>query len=282
MKRPRVLLVDDEAIVRDSVSEWLKNDNYDVECACNGEEAISRVKADRFDTAVVDLKMPGMDGMEVMRRMKQSAPQILVIIITAYGTAESAVDAMKLGASDYLLKPFTLDKLEKAIEDVYQKSGPQGHPVGGTPVLEPPTKPETTTTPPEAAVEVKEKPKTEKQCIWSKAGVVSYRVCSNNFRCDSCEFAQGLMDKGAQVGNRPMMMDAIKKMLEKPGPERACRYTLSGQVTYRLCSNVYRCGQCTFNEYMEEKLDAETAKMTAKLKAMQERKASRLDKTAAG
>ena len=280
MKRPRVLLVDDEAIVRDSVSEWLKNDNYDVECACNGEEAINHVKAARFDTAVVDLKMPGMDGMEVMKRLKQSAPQILVIIITAYGTAESAVDAMKLGASDYLLKPFTLDKLEKAIEDVYQKSGPQGHPVGGsvgTPVLEPPTKPETTTTPPEAEVEVKEKPKakTEKQCIWSKAGVVSYRVCSNNFRCDSCEFAQSLMDKGAQVGNRPMMMDAIKKMLEKPGPERACRYTLSGQVTYRLCSNVYRCGQCAFNEYMEEKLDAETAKMTAKLKTMQERKAKK-------
>ena len=87
MKRPRVLLVDDEAIVRDSVSEWLKNDNYDVECACNGEEAINHVKAARFDTAVVDLKMPGMDGMEVMKRLKQSAPQILVIIITAYGTA---------------------------------------------------------------------------------------------------------------------------------------------------------------------------------------------------
>ncbi|MFH1230312.1 MAG: formate dehydrogenase accessory protein FdhE [Planctomycetota bacterium] len=266
MKKPTVLLVDDEAIVRDSLSEWLKNSDFEVECASNGVEAIEKVQHKRFDTAVVDLKMPGMDGLEVMKRVKQNLPAIQIIIITAYGTPETAVEVLKEGACNYLTKPFTLDMLEKAIEKTYLKSQ-------ATETITPP-KPEIAPEP--VKEEVTEKPKIkEKQCIWSKAGVVSYRLCTNNFKCDSCEFAQTLMDKGAQVGDRPMMMDAIKKMLEKPGPERACRYTLSGQVTYRLCSNVYRCGQCAFNEAMEERLNAEEAKMTAKIKSMQGRKAKK-------
>lgn len=270
MKKPTVLLVDDEAIVRDSVSEWLKNDNFEVDCACDGPEALSKIKAKPVDAAVVDLKMPGMDGMEVMRRVKETSPQTLVIIITAYSTVENAVEAMKQGAADYLTKPFTLDKLEKVIEDSIIKSRSTQTTVLPEPATAPaPAKAEPT------KIEEKPKEKPAKQCIWSKAGVVSYRLCANNFRCDSCEFAQTMMDKGADTANRPMMMDAMKKMLEKPGTERACRYMLSGQVTFRLCSNVYQCGKCSFNEYMEERLDAETAKMTAKLKSMQERKAKK-------
>jgi CheY-like chemotaxis protein len=265
MKKPRILLVDDEAIVRDSISEWLRNDAYEVDCASSGEEALNRIKEKQFDIAVVDLKMPGMDGIEVMKRVKQDSPNTLVIIITAYGTPENEAEAMKVGASEYLTKPFTPDKLEEAINEVYrQKTGtetitppaPKTELVHGEPV-------------PSEQVEVKVKGKPAKQCIWSKAGVVSYRLCTNNFRCDSCEFAQSLMDKGAQLGDSS---DLIKKMLEKSGQERACRYMLSGQVTYRLCSNVYRCGQCAFNEAMEERLDAEAAKMVAKIKSMQARR----------
>lgn len=265
MKKQSVLLVDDEAIVRDSISEWLKEDHYEVDCAADGMEALDKVKEKAFDTVVVDLKMPGIDGIEVMRRVKQTKPQVKVIIITAYGTAETAVEAMKKGASDYLMKPFTPDKLEKSLDEVYAQST----------AVEAPAEPAQAPAKEAPVAEPKPKAKPEKQCIWSKAGVVAYRICINNFRCDSCEFAQTLMDKGAQVGDRPMMMDALKKMLEKPGPERACRYMLSGQITHRLCSNVYQCGKCAFNEYMEEKLDAEAAKMTAKIKSMQERKAKK-------
>jgi len=265
MRKARILLVDDEAIVRNSVSEWLKNDAYEVECASNGIEALEKFSGDKFDTAVVDLKMPGIDGLEVMKRIKKVAPQTRVIIITAYGNTENAVEAMKWGASDFLPKPFTMDKLEQVIEQTATKDSVAT-------VEAPPAPPATA---PVEEVKEKAKPKTEKQCIWSKAGVVSYKVCSNNFRCDSCEFAQSMMDKGAQVGDRPMMMDAMKKMLEKPGPERSCRYMLSGQINYKLCSNVYRCAQCSFNEFMEDKLDVEAAKMTAKIKGMQERKAKK-------
>jgi DNA-binding response OmpR family regulator len=269
MTKQRIMLVDDEAIVRDSISEWLKGDNYDVECACDGKEALNKFNANRFDTAVVDLKMPGIDGLEVMKQIKQISPQTVVIIITAYGTAENAVEAMKMGADDYLTKPFTMDKLENAINEIYRQRTGTGTITPPAPKTEP-----VVTEQVKVREEVKEKP--ANQCVWSKAGIISYRVCINNFRCDSCEFAQTLMDKGAQIGDRPMMIDAIKKMLEKPGPERACRYMLSGQVPYRLCSNVYRCGQCAFNEAIEDKLDAEAAKMTAKIKSMQERKAKKV------
>jgi CheY-like chemotaxis protein/protein-arginine kinase activator protein McsA len=116
VKKPTVLLVDDEAIIRDSVSEWLKSSDFEVDCASNGIEALECVRKKRFDTAVVDLKMPGMDGLEVMRQVKQNYPQINIIIITAYGTVENAVEALKGGASDYLEKPFNPEELIKAIE----------------------------------------------------------------------------------------------------------------------------------------------------------------------
>lgn len=266
MKRPTVLLVDDEAIVRDSVSEWLKNDEYDVECACNGAEALERIQHKRFDTAVVDLKMPGMDGLEVTRRVKQNAPQVQIIIITAYGTPETAVEVIKNGASDYLTKPFTLDILEKVIEETYLKSQ----------ATETITLPRPEVAPETVTEEVKEKPKVkEKQCIWSKAGVVSYRLCTNNFKCDACEFAQTLMDKGTQVGDRPLMMEALKKMLEKPGPQRPCRYTLSGDVSYKLCPNVYQCSRCAFDQQMQEKIDAKAEQMITRMKNIKDHKAKK-------
>jgi CheY-like chemotaxis protein len=286
MKKPTILLVDDEAIVRDSISEWLKNSNFEVDCASNGAEALECVQHKRFDTAVVDLKMPGIDGLEVMRRVKQTAPQINIIIITAYGTVENAVEALKGGASDYLTKPFTLDKLEKAIENSYTKASTELSRTSSQ-ATETITLPEPKTAPapvkkesechPER-VEGEEKPKAkEKQCIWSKAGVISYRVCINNFKCDACEFAQTLMDKGAPntFGDRPLMMDAMKKMIEKPGTQRPCRYTLSGDVSYKLCPNVYQCFKCSFDQQMQEKIDAKAEQMAARVKSMQERKAKK-------
>ncbi len=263
-KKRNVLLVDDEAVVRNSLSEWLKDDGYDVASAEDGESALKILKERQFDTAVVDLKMPGVDGLEVLRKAKQTYPQINIIIITAYGTVENAVEAMKRGAVDYLTKPFTPADLEKAIENAYRKA--QGL-AGLT------EEASTAVVTPQPVVE---KPKAEpkaKECIWSKAGVVSHRICINNFRCDTCEFGQSMMDKGVEAADRPMMMDAMKKLLEKPGPKRACRYMLSGDVSYRLCSNLYQCGKCSFNEYMEAKLEAESAKMAARVKAMRARKA---------
>lgn len=273
-ERHSVLLVDDEAVVRNSLSEWLEEDGYDVVTAEDGENALKLLKKRRFDTGVVDLKMPGIDGLEILKRTKQDHPNTNIIIITAYGTVENAVEAMKLGASDYLAKPFTPSKLEEVIEAARLEAQASIQAVTTPSVGEETT---TVTVPPlpEVEREIEAPPEPEvvpKECIWSKAGIVEHRDCTNKFLCDTCEFGQSMMQKGTEATDRPMMAEAIKKLLEKPGPERACRYMLSGDVSYRLCSNLYRCHKCSFNEHIQDKLEAEADRLIKRTEKLQARR----------
>lgn len=120
--RNRILIVDDEATLRDSITVGLTNEQYEPVAVADGYKAIEKIEQEDWDLALVDLKMPGMDGMEVLTRIRERKPDIPVIIITGYGTVESAVQAMKLGAVDYLMKPFTMDELHfrigKALENM--------------------------------------------------------------------------------------------------------------------------------------------------------------------
>lgn len=121
----RILVVDDETIVRDSLKDWLEDDGFSVDTASSGEEAVERLGQDAFGLLLVDIKMPGMDGVEVLRRAKEIAPEMPVIMITAYATVDTAVEAMKVGALDYLIKPFDPEKLVPMVESVYQdRQGP--------------------------------------------------------------------------------------------------------------------------------------------------------------
>ena len=117
----RVLVVDDELIVRDSLKEWLEDVGFAVETAASGPEALERLEKDPFDLMLVDVKMPGMDGVEVLRQGLEFRPELTVIMITAYATVDTAVEAMKLGALDYLTKPFDPEKLVPMVEGVYQE-----------------------------------------------------------------------------------------------------------------------------------------------------------------
>ncbi|MEW5913563.1 MAG: sigma-54 dependent transcriptional regulator [Thermodesulfobacteriota bacterium] len=107
----QVLVVDDELAMRESIAAWLRQDGHQVTLAESGDRALQMLEQGVFDLALVDIKMPGMDGLELLRRMKAQYPDTLVIIITAYGSIESSVEAMKAGASDYLLKPFDPEQL---------------------------------------------------------------------------------------------------------------------------------------------------------------------------
>ena len=108
----KILVVDDEAVMRDTISDWLEEKGYNAISVCSGMEAIEKVKTESFNAAFVDLKMPGLDGIEVLRAMKRINPDISVIIMTAYATIETAIKAMKEGAYNYLVKPFSLDEVE--------------------------------------------------------------------------------------------------------------------------------------------------------------------------
>ncbi len=111
-----ILVVDDERDIRDGSERILTRKGYEVTKASNGEEALERVKETLFAIVLLDLKMPGMDGLEVLRRIRQSHPEVLVIVITGYATIETAIEAMKLGAYDFIPKPFKPDQLRIVVD----------------------------------------------------------------------------------------------------------------------------------------------------------------------
>jgi DNA-binding NtrC family response regulator len=113
--RHRILLVDDEEIMRSSLSDWLKEDGYYVVAVEDGYKAIEKVKEEEWDLAIVDLKMPKIDGLEVLKRLNKIRPQLPVIIITAYATVDTAVMAIKSGAADYIVKPFNPEEISVVI-----------------------------------------------------------------------------------------------------------------------------------------------------------------------
>lgn len=121
MARPRVLVVDDEKNIRLTVTESLRALEVEVETATNGVEALARLQREPFELALLDLKMPGMDGMEVLRRARLTHPELPVAILTAFGTVASAVEAMKLGAVDFLQKPFSPKEIRDLCSEVLER-----------------------------------------------------------------------------------------------------------------------------------------------------------------
>ena len=117
----RIMVVDDEAAMRESLAGWLTKEGYQTVTAGSGPEALSLQKDCPSDLWLVDIKMPGMDGLELLQKVKIDWPQILVIMITAYGSIESAVEAMKQGASDYLLKPFDPEHMLLIVEKLLKQ-----------------------------------------------------------------------------------------------------------------------------------------------------------------
>lgn len=121
MTAPRILVVDDEKNIRLTVTRALEPLSGRVDTALNGEEALAKLEEAPFDIVFLDLKMPGTDGMEVLRRIEAEWPRTRAIIITAHGTVESAVEALKLGAVDYLQKPFSPDEILDAANSVLER-----------------------------------------------------------------------------------------------------------------------------------------------------------------
>ncbi len=117
-KMPRILVVDDEQPMRESLNDWLREDGYRVGLASSGQEAIDMAQHEPWDVVLLDLKMPGMDGLVALKRLKEVRPEAEVLMMTAYATVETAVQAMKEGAFDYLVKPFDPDEVEVQIKKI--------------------------------------------------------------------------------------------------------------------------------------------------------------------
>jgi len=117
----KILIVDDEKIVRESLSAWFKEDGHIVETAEDAEQALKKLSKTRWDIYFLDIKMPGMDGMELHRRIREIDSEAIVIIITAYASVDTAIQALKEGAFDYITKPFDPDSLSHIIRNAFKQ-----------------------------------------------------------------------------------------------------------------------------------------------------------------
>jgi DNA-binding NtrC family response regulator len=116
LNKGRILIVDDESVVRSSLTEWFADEGYASRGVASGREALDALEREEWDLALVDLKMPGMDGVELQRHLRERDPELTVIIMTGFATVETAVQVLKQGAYDYLTKPVDPDELSHTVE----------------------------------------------------------------------------------------------------------------------------------------------------------------------
>jgi len=189
-KKRKILIVEDEAVVRESLRDWLVEDGYDVEVAEDGEEALKKIKEEEFGVIVLDLRLPGVDGLQVFEEAKELRPETKGVVVTAYPSKDTLEKAKRLGLLDYLPKPFKVEDLERII--------------GG-------------------ALGELEGEKTPKEHVWLELGAVSFRLCDRNYECGSCAFAQDIQDR---VGTIAVIgEDEVEKLKQLPGSQRLCRYS---------------------------------------------------------
>ena len=121
----RLLIVDDELSVRDSLAKWFHEEGYEVGIAEDANNALTRLAESRWDAALLDIKMHGIDGIELQRRIHELKPELIVIMMTGYASVETAVAALKNGAYDYVTKPYRLRELVARMRAVLRRA-PRG------------------------------------------------------------------------------------------------------------------------------------------------------------
>src|SRR5882672_4892803 len=119
--RPRILVVDDEKVIRDMLADFLGMEGYYVRTAEDGSTALVELTKGHYDLVISDLKMPKMGGIQLLDEISRTAPDALTVIMTGFGTVETAIDAMKRGAYDYVLKPFKLDEVVHVVQRGIEK-----------------------------------------------------------------------------------------------------------------------------------------------------------------
>jgi len=116
----RILIVDDELVVRDSLSKWFSSEGYTAQPVASAREALETIQQKEFEIALIDIKMPGMDGIELQARLKEADPELTVVIMTGYASVETAVQALKRGAYDYITKPVDPDELSHLVSNALE------------------------------------------------------------------------------------------------------------------------------------------------------------------
>jgi len=250
MKRESILVVEDEDIMRESLVDWFSSEDHKVDAAGDGEKALEKFNLQDYDVMIIDLKLPGRDGLSILSEVRVKNPKAKVIIITAYPSIDTAVEAMRRGAVDYLAKPFELDRLGTSITMAH-----------GVRLVEAP--------PVEMPVPVEVLPLEEEEvspCIWYQAGVIKERTCPVGYQCSSgCVFHAGMMKK-EKYRNDPKMRPFLDKLNSLPGKNQ-CRYTMNGEISSRICPNLFHCEECEFHQSCQNEVDRQLTIKAARRKA---------------
>ena len=220
-----ILIVDDETVMRESLRDWLTDSGYRVETAKDGEEALKTVAEQDFDIAILDLRLPGRDGVEVLREARAKRPQLKGVIITAYPSVPTAVEAMKEGAIDYLSKPLDLNELEKLIQET----------LGPVQVeIKPKVPPKATVAEPIVAEEVKAEEEWARveEVIEEATGKVYLPPCQT-----ACPIGENIQRTNAMIALLPLDVQEASSQIIRIGDEIYEKNPL-----FTICS--YICGLC--------------------------------------
>src|SRR5262245_2612329 len=120
-EQPRILVVDDEDVICDILKDFLEYEGFFVNTCLSGETALTELAKSSYDLVLTDLKMPGIDGLELLHRVEDSEADTMTVIMTGYGTVETAIEAMKRGAFDYILKPFKPEEVVQVLRRCLEK-----------------------------------------------------------------------------------------------------------------------------------------------------------------
>ncbi len=253
MNKESMLVVEDEDILREALVDYFSDGGHKVDAANDGDNALEKVNLEDYNVIIIDLKLPGRDGLSVLKDVRAKNPDAKVIMITAYPSIETEEEAKRIGATDYLPKPFEMDYLETLIERSYKLE------VVPVPAVEEPVVEEEILTP----------------CIWTQAGIVNKRTCTLGYQClNSCKFHVAMMSKD-KFKNDPKIKPYLEKLYSILG-KKQCRYTMSGEISLRSCDRLYLCEQCDFDQALQDENDRRRAIKTSGMKKVQAKKYSRV------
>ncbi|MCK4645213.1 MAG: response regulator [Candidatus Aminicenantes bacterium] len=256
MRKESLLVVEDEDIMREALFDYFSDEGHKVDTAHDGDKALEKFNFENYNVMIVDLKLPGRDGLAVLKEIKAKNPKAKVIIITAYPSTETEKEAKQEGAFDYLPKPFELDYLESIIKQPYEVE------IIPTPPVEEPLVEEEIITP----------------CIWMQAGIVKKRMCTHGYNCHRvCDFHAAMMKK-EKFRNDPRIKPFIEKLYAQLG-KKQCRYTMSGKISHRSCPQLFHCESCEFDQTIQDEIDRQLAIKAERRKRMKEESYDRVTVT---
>lgn len=235
-EKDSMLVVEDEDIMREALVDYFSDVGHQVDTASDGEKALENLDLANYNVMIIDLRLPGRDGLSVLEEVRAKNPDAKVIIITAYPTVETEEEARKRGATDYLQKPFEMNYLDTLIKQSFEVD------ITPTPVVE------------EAVVE----DEIIAPCIWMQAGVVKKRRCTLGYQCqNACNFHIAMMGK-EKFASDPRIQPFLEKLCSQTG-RNECRYTLSGELDSRSCTQLYRCESCELHQTIQDEVDRQVA-----------------------